>query len=259
MVAPLSEAILSPAHACRLGVLATLVDVAGSDPVLAAWSPDWTATQDLSLHSASLLSEGPIVVDANVLRRGRKVTFLTADIYDSHGIGDFEKLQSAIDSMGNGKSKLKRVATSLVTFTRISRSGASGVDAYNPNNWLGVIRKRSSGTQNTLPLYERIGLAIIDEAAGVVELKISSYVANSIGTINGGVQAVMLEAAAEVMCPDRVVADMQIHFVSQMKVGPARTRSRVIREADDHTVMSIQLVDSGAEDRILATAVLTLQ
>jgi len=61
------------------------------------------------------------------------------------------------------------------------------------------------------------------------------------------------------MRPGMTAADIQIHFLSQLKVGPSRTRGTVIRDARDHSVVLIELLDAGAGDKLLATATLTLQ
>lgn len=259
MLAPLTDEIRSQDRSCRLGVLVTMVDVAGSDPVLAAWSPDWTATQDLSVHSVAALVEGPALIDARLLRRGKKVIFVASNIYDAHGITDIDELREKIDGGAGDKSGLTLVAKSLVTFTRIPRTGASGVDAYDPNKWIGTVRNRTSDQHNEDALDDRIGLKVCDAGAGIVEVAYSSYVGNSIGTISGGVQAITMEAAAKAMRPGMTAADIQIHFLSQLKVGPSRTRGTVIRDARDHSVVLIELLDAGAGDKLLATATLTLQ
>ncbi|HVL01841.1 MAG TPA: acyl-CoA thioesterase domain-containing protein [Dongiaceae bacterium] len=260
MLAPLTDEIRSNAQTCRVGMLATMVDVAGSDPVLAAWNPDWTATQDLSVYAAGSLTEGPIVVDARLLRRGKKIIFVEVDIYDGHGVTDIDELKTHIDGASAGNpGRLTLAAKSLVTFTRIPRTGATGVDTYDPNKWVGSIRKRSADQHNTDLLNDRIGLKVCDRGAGVVEVANSPYVSNSIGTINGGVQAFTLEAAAEIMRPGMTATDIQIHFLSQLKVGPSRTRGTVIRDARGHSVVQVQLLDAGADDKLIATATVTLQ
>ena len=259
MIAPLTPEISTKTGACRLGVMATMVDVAGSDPVLATWNPDWAATQDLSVHSAQPLTEGPIVVDARLLREGKKINFISATLYDGQGITDLDALQAAIDTPTKTSNAPIFAAQSLTTFTRIPRTAATGVDSYDPNQWIGKVRTRDSGESNRLPLDERIGLQILDSEAGITELSNNPYIANSIGTINGGVQATMLESAAVAMRPHLCVADIQIHFLSQLKVGPARTQGIVIRDAQDHSVVIIKLMDAGADNKLLATATITLQ
>lgn len=239
--------------------MATIVDVAASDPVLAAWSPDWTATQDLSVSSVSPLKGGPVLVDARMLKVGKRAIFVSADVYDGSGIDDFDELQKRIDLAESGRSHIDVVARCFATFARISRNAAKGVETYDPINWLGTIRRRSSGRSDAGPLNERIGLKVCNSDAGIVEVANSPYVANSIGTINGGVQATIVEAAAEAMRPGKVVTDLQIHFLAPMKVGPARTVGCVIRDATDHSALLIRLLDAGDSERVFAVAKVILQ
>ena len=99
----------------------------------------------------------------------------------------------------------------------------------------------------------------MDAPAGVAELDRTPYVANSVGTINGGAQAVLIEVAAESVHPGFVATDMQLHYLSQVRVGPARTVTTVLRTAPDHAVVSVDLVDAGHDDQLLALATVTLQ
>lgn len=254
MRADLIDNLRSPAGPVSLGVLMTVVDFVTSDPALVACSSDWTATQDLSLHGADWLTEGPIVVDSNLVRVGKKTIIVSADVYDGHGITDIHELMAAIDS-GSG---LTLAARSLVTFARIPRSAATDADAYTPGKWVGTVRERpAEPVEGTI--YSRLGMHVVDAAAGVLELELSPFVANQIGTIMGGAQALLVEAAANAMRPGMVATDMQMHYLSQVRSGPARSYGTVIRDASDHTVLSIRLVDAGAEDRLLALTTVTLR
>jgi acyl-coenzyme A thioesterase PaaI-like protein len=261
--APLTPAVSSAAGAARLGVLVALVDVGGSDPALAACRPDWTATQDLSIHATGWLTDGPVVVDSRLVRVGSRTVVVAADVYDGHGIEDFDVLQATIDepTAALPGTRLTLAARSLLTFARLPGTAASGVgvDDHDPSGWVGQVRRHTSGQTVEGDLYERMGLRVVDAAAGVLELDRTPYVANSIGTINGGAQAMLLEAAAEAMRPDLVATDAQIHFLSQVKVGPARTIGAVSRDAADHSVVTVELVDAGNADKLLALATVTLQ
>lgn len=259
MFAPLTDDIRSARQTCRLGILATMMDVAASDPVLAAWSHDWTATQNLSLSSVCLLTEGPIVVDARLLSVGNKSISVSADIYGGRGTEDIDALQERIDHPVPDRSSLDVVARGFATFSRISRLARNGVEDYDPNLWLGAIRRRSSGCSDIALLNDRIGLTVCDSGAGIVEVANSPYVANSTGTINGGVQAVIAEAAAEAMRPGMMVTDLQIHYVTPLRTGPARTVGCVMRDASDHSAVLIRLRDVGDCEKIAAIATVILQ
>ena len=260
MVSPFSGGVRSSKGFSRLGWFITMVDVITSDPAMAACRPDWTATQDLSLWATGWLREGPAVVDARLLRMGKRTITVQADIYDGLGFDDFEIFQARIDNTAN-EASLPKVARGLVTFVRIPGAAASGegIEDYNPANWIGQLRLASREDFRPGVIEDWIGLQLIDAETGRVELPCVPYVANSIGTVSGGVQAVMIEAAAEVMRPGKVATDIQLNFLAQLKKGPVRTSCRVDRDAHDHSVMQVDIVDAGADDRLLTTATVTLQ
>lgn len=53
--------------------------------------------------------------------------------------------------------------------------------------------------------------------------------------------------------------DLQVHYVSQVKVGPARTLGSVSRDAADHSVVTVELLDVGNDNQLLALATVLLQ
>ena len=224
--APLTGAVRSAAGSARMGVLVTLADVVASDPALAACLPDWTATQDLNLHAAAPLIGGPIVVDAQLLRVGKRVVVVEVDVFDGCGVEAFDPLVSAID----GGHDVRLAGRGLVVFARLPGTAAGGAFAadHDPRRMLGQERHRTPAAALD-DAYEKMGIEVLDAAAGLVQMERTPYVANSIGTINGGAQAVLIEAAAEAMRPGMAATDMQIHYLSQIKVGPARTLGTATR------------------------------
>jgi len=286
LCAPLTPAMSTASGAASLGLLVSLLDIAAAEPALAACRPDWTATQDLTVHATSRLVEGPVVVDAALVRVGKKAITTTANVYDGRGVHDFDALSRAIDSSlarprarfdaartepaaastralgrasGESTAGPTLVARGLLTFARIPGSSATGMEDYDPGNWVGRVRRRTFERPPEGTLQARMGLQIVDAAAGAVELARTQYVTNTIGTIFGGAQAALLQAAAEAMRPGLEATDLQIHYLSQVKSGPARTIGRVSRDAADHSVVTLELRDVGYHDRLLALATVLLQ
>jgi acyl-coenzyme A thioesterase PaaI-like protein len=285
--APLTDAVRSAAGAASVGVLATFFDVIASTPTLAVCRPDWTATQSLSVHATDWLVEGPVVVDVSLVRVGKKVIVVAAEIWDGRGLDDDGDLLAAFDAVpcttssatadvgstavgrrsdaagrgGSGGSGGPRLAArGVLTFARLP-GGAGGefAEGYDPRRWLGQITRRPADRTAEGTVWARIGLREIDGAAGVLELERIPYITNRIGTINGGALAMMVEKAAEAMRPALVATDLQVQYLSQVKVGPARTRGSVSRDGADHSVVTVEVVDHGADDQVLALAVVTLQ
>lgn len=258
---PLTDASCTPGGSASPGLILTAFDVGASHPAMIACRPDWTATQDIALHGAGPITEGPIVVDSQLVRVGKKVVIASAAVYDGHGVDDAEKLQRLIDQAepGEAPSGLTRAGAGLITFARLPRVAAPGMDDYDPARWIGQVRPPAVGTPVEGSLYHRLGLRLVDAGTGQFDLERTLYVTNSIGTILGGAQAIMVEAAAEAMRPGLVATDLQIHYLSQVRKGPARTAGTVLRDAGDHSVVTVRITDAGYDDQILALATVTLR
>lgn len=260
MRAPLTEHVTSAAGSASVGMLLTLVDLAASYAALASCRPDWTATQNLSLHSARPLTAGPIVLDARIVRIGSKSVVVATDVYDGRGEEDFDVLHGAIaQADGGGTAGPSLAGTGLVTFARLPRPTARGVDDYDPAQWVGQVRHPPTDAAVEGTIYDRLGFRVLDARTGRLELDRTRYVSNTIGTINGGAQAVLIEAAAEAARPGMVASDLQIHYLAQLKTGPARTATTVVRDAADHTVMDVALLDGGNDDEVITLGTVTLR
>ncbi|WP_240498184.1 hypothetical protein [Williamsia sp. 1135] len=253
-----TDKMRSPAGTASLGFLLTLVDYVTSDPALSVSAPDWTATQNLSFHAADAVRQGPVLIDSNLVRVGKKAVVVSADVYDGRGVTDLGEFARTIDGAAASGEGPILVGRALVTFARLPRTAATGADDYKPEEWIGKLRERNIEPVEG-DIYSRLGMRVVDSAAGVVELDLSPFVANMIGTIQGGAQALLVEAAAHAIRPGLVATDMQLHYLSQVRVGPARSYADVVRDASDHCVVNIRLVDAGAGDRLLALTTVTMR
>jgi acyl-coenzyme A thioesterase PaaI-like protein len=242
----------APGGAVSLGVLITLADLAASDPVLVAWAPDWAATQDISLHGAACLTEGPILMDCRLVRAGKRSAVVSVAVYDGHGKVDLDRFEAALDGH---HQELSLGALGMVTFVRLPRTAASDVVGYDPLQWLNRPCHRHDEPDGRT-MYERMEMT--DRGGGFLEQPRTPYVSNAIGTVLGGVQAVLSQAAAESLRPGMAAADIQMHFLDQVKAGPVKTDTTVVRDTDEHAVVNVRLVDAGNQDKLLTLATVTL-
>ena len=229
--------LLGASGSAHAGVLATLVDMSGGEGAIRAVAPDWVATSDLVLHVTRRVTEGVVVAVPCLLCRTRS----TAVIEVALRVGD--------DPVG----------LSTVTFAVLpGRPGAQrmGVGASEPRTDFALPGSRLSG-----PL--RDVLAVRENAPGELELSITPYVGNSLNALQGGVAATLLEWSAVSRCRsvlgDRArVLDLAVNYLRLLRVGPARTRARVLRQGRDEMLVRIELLDAGDEDRLctVATALL---
>jgi uncharacterized protein (TIGR03086 family) len=253
-LAPVEDSVRNAAGAASLGFLAALVDTNAALIALIAGQPDWTATADLGFHATGWLTEGPALVEGRLERAGSNIVVVGTQLFDGNGLEDLDAF------VRRDGAEPTRVARGLVTFARIPARASVSAGRFDGAAVIGQRRRLApSEPPEPVPLTERIGLDVVDAASGVVELRRSDYVRNSFGTINGGVLGVLFQAAAESAVPGLVGTDLQIHYLAQATVGPARTSVDVLRHAGDHAVCGVHAVDAGNDDRVLALATVTLQ
>lgn len=181
---------------------------------------------------------------------------ITTQLFDGKGLEELDEF----GRVGAAQWEPASVARGVLTFARIPARASVASGRFDPTALIGQRRQVSpAGPPAPEPLMERIGLRVVDAARGVVELHKSDYVRNSFGTINGGVFGLVFEGAAEAAIPGLVATDVQIHYLAQAKVGPARTALEVIRHASDHAVCAVRAFDAGNDDVVLALATVTLQ
>jgi acyl-coenzyme A thioesterase PaaI-like protein len=267
-VAPVDGPVRNAAGAASVGFLAALFDTNAGLMALIAGRPEWTATLDLGLHATGWLTEGPAVLAGRLVRAGSNIVVIGADVYDGRGMALDELVgldqlagrdPARLDRAGD-EGRLRHVARGIATFTRIPARASAASGNLDPLGLVGT--RRNLGPMvapDPVPLAERIGLRAVDAPNGVVELHNHPYVQNSFGALNGGVLGMVFQAAAEGAVPDMVATDLQVHYLSQAKVGPARTDFEVLRTVDDHALCSVRLVDAGNDDVVLALATVTLQ
>lgn len=256
MAAPLTDGYRNAAGSAALGFLAALVDIAAAPVALIAGSPEWTATQDLSLHATGWLVEGPAVVDARLVRAGRNTVVVGVEVHDGRGVTDLDELLAALDA---GSGVPSPAARGLLTFARIPRSASASASTFDPAALVGQKRSMSPDGPVEGSMLDRIGVEVIDAERAVVEIAHGEYVRNSFGTINGGVLGAVFQAAAESTRPGLVATDLQVHYLAQVVAGPVRTAGVVSRDAGGHSVVSLEARDAGHDDLLLDLATVTLQ
>jgi acyl-coenzyme A thioesterase PaaI-like protein len=246
--APVQPNACTESGAVRLGAIGTMIDSAGAVVALASASPDWIATSNLSYHRVGPVREGPIICSSRLVRAGATTIVVGVDVFDGRGSDTTEGGLLC----GHG----------LMTFARIPGSASS--ITIDPFANIGVRSTNAlAGSGFDEPLFDKIGIRVVDAAAGVVELDKHDYVRNSFGTINGGAVCMIFEAAAEVAA--RAIgsrayesADLAVHYLAQTRTGPARTATTVLRHDERHALCQIRLVDAGNDDLLLAMATVTL-
>ena len=238
--APVAPAICDRQGAVLPGVLATLVDVLGGSLAIRAIWPDWIVTSDLSVHASDRPARGRIAAEGSLLRSGRNKVIIEADLFEEHG-------------QGRG-----RVGYAMITLSRIRRAGEpvpveAGWDSESTFTFAG----EGAGFERSC--REKMGVAIVAEPAGGIEVPMTEYVRNSFGALQGGVVAILADLAGEGAagmaggCPF-VTRALQVHYLSPGRTGPFRATARLLDAGGDSALTRVEVADRGDGDRLIAVA-----
>lgn len=213
----------------RISVLSFLVDaVAG---IVVDTDPDaWALTSDMSVRMRALPAPARIEATGTVLRQGRRSTTSKVELVTGTGAP---------------------VATGAIGFATIARrEGDPPKPTLNTESAAAIFRGTASLAG---PLREVAGIEPLDPANGEVEMAVTPQLRNPAGTLQGAMVALLAEAAAEDLVSTRfetpcVVTELDLRYLAQARVGPVRSRCRLLGTAPDSPV-EIELFDT-SEERI---------
>lgn len=196
---------------CRLGSLRTSVASFVID-ALAGIAVDgdedtWTFTSQMSVRMVNAPAPAYVEGRATVLRQGARSATCEVTLVDDggrlHGYG-------------------------VLSFVRVARRQGDPVkhvfdsSGQSPRGFMGPVIEN--------PLPDEMGIDIIDGAAGTVEVAVDDKLRNPSGAMQGAMVACVAEVAAEEMISARCghpafVSDLDVRYLSQVRVGPVRTTS----------------------------------
>ena len=109
-----------------------------------------------------------------------------------------------------------------------------------------------------LPLLEFFGIRPYGSDA--VALEINDHVRNPWGILHGGATAVLVDAAAtHAVGNGATTTDVVLHFLRPGRVGPAIATATELGERPDGHLVRVEVVDAGAENRVMACGVATVR
>jgi uncharacterized protein (TIGR00369 family) len=243
ITAPVVPEICTDRGGVQVGIIATLVDILGGALSIRSVHPDWAATADLTVHTTGRAISEKISAVGSLIRAGSTMIVIDLDIREE---------------AGPAFAQWTSIGSALISFSRLPRRKDTikidfGSEATNTYQFA------IEGSRLNRTYLEEIGARVMDIADGVVELRMSDYVRNSFGALQGGIVAILADvsgqyAARAVTGRPMITSDLGIHYLSQGKIGPFRTGSRVIRVTDETVLTRIEVIDTGAGDRILGLA-----
>jgi uncharacterized protein (TIGR00369 family) len=101
------------------------------------------------------------------------------------------------------------------------------------------------------------------ETGPALEIELRPEVTNPHGSLHGGLMGTLIECGAA-GCAVRasgsvniVASDMNIRFLSTVKVGPARVVTEVLRRGRRNIVVQASVIDVGDERKLVASSTLS--
>jgi len=232
----------------RSGVLATLVDIVGGAIAARVLRPDWMATADMALQLVGPVHGPWVEARGSVARRGRTTLVIEALVVcvDEDGT----------DASVDGKP-VQPVAWASMTFSVLpAENPSSSVQAAGelPVRWA------FEGGGLERPILEVLPVEVLDATAGRLSLEVRPYLYNSFRAVQGGVIALLAEAAgAEALGAAHgldgsrfVITDLQIAYLALGRVGPVVTSVRIVGSGSDGwSGAVVELRDTGADNRLM--------
>jgi uncharacterized protein (TIGR00369 family) len=237
---PVIPEVCTDAGSVRAGALATLVDVLGGGLAATAAHPNWIATADLTVHLVRGVAGDAVEARARVLRAGRTTVVIEVALQD-----DDEGRAVGVATMSFSVLPRREINPDITTTRPPGPSSMALSD---------------SGLD--LPLLDALEIRTIDAARGVLEAPVVPWALNSMGAMQGGVVATLVDAAGETALRHAsgerlVVTDIQMTYLAFGKAGPIRTAVNVLSVSGARGVARIEVVDAGSDARRMAVARVT--
>jgi acyl-coenzyme A thioesterase PaaI-like protein len=186
-----------------------------------AITPRVPVTLDLDVHlDRPAPGTGRVAAVGRIVKRGRSVTVLEVEFFDSGG--------------------------SAFAFSGISFMAAPDASLTLPSRERLFDQPPREPTL-ALPLADRAGCK--REQPGTAVLPWSEDGLNGAGTIHGGLLALAAEEAVLSLAPGRTLSSLALRYLHPVRVGPAVARATV-----SGGLGRVELRDTGREDRLAVTA-----
>ncbi len=218
----------------RLGALAALADCVAGYRAVRDFDGAWLGTSELAVHGPFRDARDDVVAAAELLRRRR-----SGAVYEV--------------TFGSGPDG-PPLAEATVTLALLSRQGERKV----PRNGGGARREAPEPLQSLGDLLE---LEETGAGDGGSQLRVTDGVRNSWGVVAGGIVTLVSEVEAERTAglaegrPCRVEG-LGMHFLAPGRIGPIVARATLLTgsPSDGSAHLRVRIHDSGADDRLIATA-----
>jgi len=239
--APVVPEVCSEKEVLCVGLQATLVDVLGGVIAIPAVSPDWISTSNLSIHTTRPVMPGRIWAEGRILRAGRTSIVIGVEI------------QAQETAMSH---QLAPAGFATITYSRLP-GNKTRLQMKTTANSQEAVRFSLKGAGLDKPFVQKIGVQMIDRAAGKIALNMTDYVRNSLGSLQGGMTAFLADLAGQYIAREATgkpgqTRDLVINYMSPGITGPFQTMAEVLRMDHGSVLTRVRVIDQGNKHRLMA-------
>ena len=234
---PVTEHVCNSRGRVLTGVAATMVDAICGGLAAVTAAPGWIATADLTMHVARpLVADRELCAAARVRRAGRTTVIVEAEIFAD------DATESPLAFCTASFSVLQRRESNPILV-------ADFTDDQPRRAFIGEPTEFARGA------YESCGFRYVSN--GEVAVSPSEYILNSLGGIQGGVLASLVDAATvHALGPEFETVDLHLVYLALAKVGPIVAAPTVLQRTSTTGTVAVELSDAGVPRRTtVATAV----
>jgi len=238
---PIVREILEDGGRPRVGVIATAVDIIAGETAIREVLPQWVATSNLSLHVGDLPNSGTLRARPRVLRKGRTTLVMEVEL---------DHLESGADC------GLATIGFAILPTRSDLQARVHWAEVPEPRS---EFSNEDSGFEKSV--IDTLGLEFDSTDPAVGRLAVGPYVINTLGAMQGGVVAILIDAVADhygasVLGEAARVRSLEIHYLKLARVGPVRAQARTLGRTGSGLIVRVSLHDEGREDALLTVATL---
>lgn len=253
---PIVPAIADATGRARIGVAAIIADMIAGQTAIREVSPAWIATSNLALQVGELPSSGLLVGHPKVLRKGATTIVIEVRLDHHASLAGTDDPDAAAQTVGLSTLGFAILPRRNALQAELHRSRETGEDTvYAP-----------AGAGFAKPLLEAIGVRWTSAAPGELgagtcsaEVDLDPYLQNTLGALQGGVVAILAEAAAERLAATVFgagvrVRGLELQYLKLGRKGPICARAREFARTAAGLIARVELVDRGDGDALLTVA-----
>jgi acyl-coenzyme A thioesterase PaaI-like protein len=242
---PIVPELFDAAGRPRVGVVAVIADMIAGQTAIREVAPSWIATGNLGLTVGELPTSGTLEGRPRVLRKGATTIVIEVEL---------DHLESD-----------RPVGLSTLGFSILPRRNAMQAALHEARSGDGVgTLYAPAGRGLGKPLLEAMGVAFDPADPAVAEVPLDPYLQNTLGALQGGVVAILMEATAERLARARLggavrVRGIELQYLKLGRKGPIAARARELARTPWGLIARVELFDRGDAEAHLTVATVPVE